>query len=280
MPRLSPQVFAILSGLVEEKLGLHHEAPDADTFADKIAPRLAERGFQSALDYYYFLRYDPAAGPELEALADLLVVGETYFFRELAPLRAAMERVVLPAVTRLGRARIWSAGCATGEEPLTVAMVAAELGVLEHVAIVATDVSNRALERARRGRYGGRSFRAIDSSAVADELTVVARGLAARWLQGEPPSVAPEIRAAVDFRAVNLVDDGAVAALGEFDLVLCRNVLIYFDDATVREVASRIAGTLAPGGRLLVGASESLLRFGTMLRCEERGGAFLYGREP
>src|SRR5690606_3366973 len=79
---LSPQVFAILSSLIEEKIGLHYAPSDADLLAEKLAPRAAEAGFESLLDYYYFLRYDPAAEQELTALTDALVVGETYLFRE------------------------------------------------------------------------------------------------------------------------------------------------------------------------------------------------------
>ena len=120
---LSPQLFAIFSALVEDELGIHYAPEDAPTFADKLAERAAEAGFESILDYYYFLRYDPGAALELHALADALVVGETYFFRELEPARAAVEQVLVPAVERRGRARVWSAACATGEEPLSIAML-------------------------------------------------------------------------------------------------------------------------------------------------------------
>ncbi|MFP2963513.1 CheR family methyltransferase, partial [Myxococcus sp. 1LA] len=90
------------------------------------------------------------------------------------------------------------------------------------------------------------------------------------------PRVRPELVDAVDWRRVNLVDAAAVAQLGAFDAILCRNVLIYFQDDTARRVVSVLARALVPGGHLLVGTSESLMRFGTALTCEERRGTFFY----
>lgn len=277
---LSPQLYAILSTLVEERTGLHYGREDMRVFADKVSGRLAEAGFDNALDYYYLLRYDDPAHAELDALIDALVVGETYFFRELDALRAAVEHVVRPAVERRGRARVWSAGCATGEEPVTLAMLIQHAGLLDKCEIVATDISLRSLARARNGVYGSRSLRMITPHAEP-----IVKELAARWLVRDPATngavarVARPIVDAIDYRRVNLVDEREVAALGRFDLVLCRNVLIYFGDETVQRVSSLLGGALAEGGRLVIGASESLLRFGTLLHCEERAGCFFYARD-
>lgn len=279
---LSPQLFAILSGLVEERLGIHYGPDEHDLFGDKVLARAAEAGFESALDYYYFLRYDPAAAAELDALADALVVGETYFFRELDALRAGIDVALAPAIARAGRARVWSAGCATGEEPLSIAMLLEEAGLRERCEIVATDVSARSLAKAKAGTYGARSLRALPEGAVPEgfsaRLAAVIESSLAR--EGNRAQASPRLLDGIDFRRVNLLDPAAVAQLGAFDLILCRNVLIYFADATVKRVVESLAANLAPHGRLVVGASESLLRFGTALRCEERGGAFLYTKDP
>jgi len=270
MEALSPQLFAILSMLVEQKLGLHYAPADITVFSDKVLARMDEAGFHSPLDYYYFLRYDVHSAPELDALADALVVGETYFFRELAPLRIGIDQVVQQAIASRGRARIWSAACATGEEPATLAMLASAAGLLPRCEIVATDVSPRALAKARAGIYGGRSLRALDT----------APDLAERFLKrdGTTATVDRSIVDHIQYRRVNLLDEAAVGRLGRFDLIACRNVLIYFADQTVSTVVDVVTRALADGGRLIVGASESLLRFGTVLECEERGGAFLYLR--
>ena len=280
-PSLSPQLFAIFSALVEDTLGIHYTPDDAPLFAEKLAARAREAGFESLLDYYYFLRYDAGAATELAGLADALVVGETYFFRELEPARAAIEQVLVPAVRKRDRARVWSAACATGEEPLSIAMLLEEAGIASRTEIVATDVSQRALARARDGLYRSRSLRTLPPAPPPLGWTPALGAIAARALTPDPSGVrvARPLVAAIDYRQINLLDHAAIAALGQFDLVFCRNVLIYFADRTVVHVLAGLAGALADEGRLLIGASESLLRFGTAFRCEERGGAFLYARD-
>lgn len=271
---LSPQLFVIFRQLVEDHTGLHQRQEDIDTFSEKLLGHMREAGFQTPLDYYYRLRYDDPQGEELRALVDALVVGETYFFREVDALRAAVELVLAPAVRTRGFARAWSAACATGEEPLSLAMLLAEAGILAKCEIVATDVSHRALTRARAARYSGRALRALhDNPSLAR--------LAERWLEPEDGAVRvrPELLSAVTYRSGNLVGPPGEREKGSFDLILCRNVLIYFSDGTIERVVARLSDAMRPDGRLLVGASESLLRFGTRLRCEERGGTFFYTRE-
>ncbi|WP_426755566.1 CheR family methyltransferase [Myxococcus sp. Y35] len=263
---MSPQVFAILAALIEQRAGLHYAPEDRELLADKVVPRALDAGFDSLLDYYYFLRYDPAGPEALDALVDSLLVHETYFFREPQPLRVLSEDVLAPAVRAGRKPRVWCAACSTGEEPLTLAMMLAELGVLEGVSLVASDLSARALERARSGEHNLRSLRALPA------------GVEGRWLELREgrPRVRQELVDAVDWRRVNLVDAQAVAELGVFDAILCRNVLIYFQDATALRVVASLTRALVPGGHLLVGTSESLMRFGTALVCEERRGTFFY----
>lgn len=267
MAALSPQLFVLLCALVEERSGLHYSPEDRPIFAEKVSARMVEAGFESPLDYYYFLRYDERGSDELSALVDALVVGETYLFRELDGLLAAMATVIRPAIAARGRARVWSAGCATGEEPFTLAMLCAEENNLSHVDITATDISSRALARARAGHLSGRALRSVGNP-------IWTQPLADRWVKDG--RMATEITSAIDFQRESLI--GTEPARTNLDLILCRNVLIYFRDEAVRSVVEMLAARLRPGGRLLVGASESLLRFGTMLQCEERGGAFFYVR--
>ena len=267
----STPVLAILSALVEERTGLHYGLLDRALLADKAGLRAAEAGFESLLDYYYFLRYDAGAATEMDALVDALVVGETYFFRELPPLEVLADHAEA-LVSRGVRPRIWSAACASGEEPLTLAMLLDARGLLGEIDLVASDISPRALERARRSRHGPRSLR--DGAPPA---------LVERYLRREPDG-AIHVRAglaeAISWRRVNLQDPAQVAAVGPAHAVLCRNVLIYFSDETAAKVVERLADALHPGGLLLVGISESLLRYGTNLLCEEHGNVFLYRRQP
>jgi chemotaxis protein methyltransferase CheR len=268
-PKLSPQLFAILGRLVEDACGMHYERRDHHLFAAKVEAHVREVGNEALLDYYYRLRYDDPGGIELARLIEALLVHETYLFRELAPLEQLVDGHLSEVVRSRGRARLWSAACSTGEEPFTMAMLLDARGLLDRVEIVGTDVSAAAVARARAGQHGRRSLR--DAYPVE---------LARRYLETCPDGVvvAPRVRHAVRFQTVNLLDEAAVAALGVFDAILCRNVLIYFRDAQIVRVIERIASALAPDGLIAVGVSESLLRFGTALTCEERGRSFFYRR--
>lgn len=265
---LTDSLFSLLSSLVEERTGVHYGARSRDDFSAKVCGRLVEAGFPSPLDYYYFLRYDPAAAEELAALVDELVVNETYFFREADQLRSLCDDVLRPLVQEGQRPRVWCAASSTGEEPLSLAMLLADAGVLPYVEIVASDISRKALARAKRGEHPPSALRATPVDVRE------------RWMKVRDGNavVAPQIRERIDWRRLNLLDAPAVAALGTFDAILCRNVLIYFRDETIRRVVGTLTGALRVGGRLFVGASESLLRFGTSLRCEEKNGAFSYHR--
>jgi chemotaxis protein methyltransferase CheR len=265
---LAGSVFTILSGLIEERLGLFFAPQDSELLAEKISPRSLELGFDSLLDYYYYLRYDAGAAEELQRLAETLVVNETYIGRELDQLSALVDRLLPPLLAERGKARIWSAACSTGEEPFTLAGMLGDRGLLPRVELLASDISERVLSIARRGVFSGRSLRALPPAAQG-------------WLEmdGNTARVKPELLRAVQFRKLNLSDREAVQSVGKVDVVICRNVLIYFRDSTIRGVVDSLASTLLPGGYLLIGASESLLRFGATLRCEEHGGAFFYRKD-
>jgi len=261
---LSPQVFSILSALIEERLGLFFNLDYREVLMEKLSPRALELGFESLLDYYYFLRYDPGANVELLAVADALTVNETYFLREPTQLRVLVEDVLAPLVAKGGQPRVWCAASSTGEEPISLAALLDERGLLGRVKLVASDISERALQVARRGAYGARSVRAFEALP--------------HWLsrEGDLHIASPRLREAIDWRRINLLDTAAVGALGVFDAVICRNVMIYFRDETTQAVVASLHDALTPGGYLLIGASESLLRLATAFQCEERGGAFFY----
>jgi chemotaxis protein methyltransferase CheR len=267
---MTPQVFAILSSLIEERLGLWYSLADMPLLETKIATRTLELGFDSALDYYYYLRYDDPDGVELDSLTETLVVNETFFFREYDPLQVVLSKFVLPAIEAGRRPRIWCAACSTGEEPSTIAMWLAERGLLAKVELIASDISAAALAVAQSGCYRPRSLRQIPHGV---EPT--------RWIETQNGKlvVHPQIRAGIDWRKLNLMDAAAVNSIGELDVILCRNLLIYFRDDVVRRIVGQLAARLRPGGVLLVGVSESLMRFGTALACEEHDGAFVY-RKP
>jgi chemotaxis protein methyltransferase CheR len=266
---MSPQLFAIFASLIEGECGVHYSPHDRDLLEAKLTSHASELGFDSLLDFYYRLRYDDPDGAAKRALIEALVVHETYFFRELPPLRALVSEYLVPLIEHRRTPRVWSAACSTGEEPFTLAMLLDDCGLLGKVELVATDISDTVIAKAKLGQFGKRSLR--DGHPV---------DLAQRYLDKTPRGVtlAPKIRDAVRFARVNLVDAEQVRALGAFDAILCRNVLIYMRDAQIARMLGELEMSLAPRGVIAVGVSESLLRFGTALRCEERGGAFFYRR--
>lgn len=264
---LSPPVFSILSSLIEDKTGLHYDLQNRDLLQEKASARAQEAGFNSLLDYYYFLRYDPGGEKELTELAEALVVNETYFFREWVAIQALVNTFIEPWCESGKKLRIWSAACATGEEPLSLAMLLDSRNLLGQVEIVATDISARVLEKARQGRFGRRSVRQVPDQKLCD-----------RYIRPDAGgySVAPELVDSIRWERRNLLEGKNFGDLGTFDAILCRNVLIYFSDQTVRVVLDRLWGSLVPQGVLLVGVSESLLRYGSAFAGEERAGAFVY----
>ncbi|MBN8230695.1 protein-glutamate O-methyltransferase CheR [Corallococcus macrosporus] len=265
---LSPQVLAILAMLIEQRSGLHYGLEDRELLAEKLSTRALDAGFDSLLDYYYFLRYDPKGPEALDSLVEALLVHETYFFREPQALEVLVDELLVPEVKAGRKPRVWCAACATGEEPLTLAMLLDARGVLGNVSILATDLSARALERAQAGEYNLRCMRALPP------------GVQGRWLDvvDGRPRVRPDLMARVEWRQLNLVDTVHFPEPESCDAILCRNVLIYFQDDTARSVVDSLTRVLRPGGHLVVGTSESLMRFGTALHCEERRGAFFYSK--
>jgi len=266
---LSPQVFAILSRLIEEKTGIHYGMDEREILGEKVGRRAQDAGFDSVLDYYYYLRYDDDPQQELNALIDVLVVGETFFFREFAQLDVLVADLVVPAVASGLRPRVWSAACASGEEILSIAMLLADRGILDRVDLCASDISLKALARARAGRFTRRSLRDNPVPAVVS-----------KWLgvDGDHYVIAPALIDAIGFHRINLLDAAQVQSMGSCDVILCRNVLIYFADDTVQRVVTTLEAQLRPGAVLFVGVSESLLRFATPLRCEDHRGIFMYRR--
>src|SRR6187397_990477 len=193
---LTDSVPVVLRDLIHEQLGLVYEAHQFDQLADRLAPLILDRGASSFLDYYYLLKYSPDTGEWLKVM-DALAVQETYFWREIDQLRAVVRHVVPELVTALrGRPlRIWSIPCATGEEPLTLAMLLTEAGWFDRapIEILGSDASPGGIARAERGWYGARAFRNLPED-LRDKYFVAHDG---GW------SVTPALRRRVSYDIVN-----------------------------------------------------------------------------
>ncbi|MDT7689958.1 MAG: chemotaxis protein methyltransferase CheR [Acidobacteriota bacterium] len=266
----------LLRDLIHERTGLFFDNGKGDILTDKLSPLVIERGFTSLLDYYYLLKYDEAAQDEWLNVMNALSVPETYFWREMDQVRALVE-VVVPRwfdAAGAGPLRIWSAACASGEEPLTIAMALDETGWLARapIEIYASDASTSAVERARRGVYRERSFRNLSPELRSRYFTQV--GATQTW------RVDAKLHAAVKWDVVNLMNEAEVAPLAAANVIFCRNVFIYFSDGAISRTVRSFAAHIRPPGYLFVAASESLLRLSADFDLQEIGSAFVYVKRP
>ncbi len=256
---------------VRRACGLVIDPARRDVLLGLIASRCARLSIDGPLHYLRRIETDPA---ELQQLIEGLTIGETYFAR-IPPQMRALRELVLPSLLARGdrRIRIWCAGCSTGEEPYTVALLLRKLLPPEttgswDIRIVGTDINGAALEAAREGRYGARSVSLVDEADLQRFFT----------RDGTSWRVGDELRGLVEFRQHNLTIDDPPAP--RLDLILCRNVLIYFAKSTMLDVVDRLHSGLVPGGWLLLGHSETLWRLYDGFELVRHDDAFQYRRRP
>ena len=243
----SQPTFEALACLIRQRTGLTFDQRQ-DSAEQAMRQAMTRAHIANPADYFNLI------ATKEEALNDLvseLTVGETYFFRE--PLQfQRISREVIPALRHLRgprhHLRVWSAGCASGEEAYSLAMVLDQEGLGESAHILGTDISSKALAKARQGSYGEWSLRGPGKAALP-------------YLQvaGKEYRLTEKIRRRVIFEHLNLARDtypSLVSGTWGMDLILCRNVLIYFDRETIRQVALRLYQSLAPGGWLIAASSD------------------------
>jgi chemotaxis protein methyltransferase CheR len=254
---LEPEVFARLARLVQAEGGLSLPEAKAVHVRARLGRRLAALGLQSFAAYANMVEgAGKAAVREREEMLSALTTNVTRFFREPHHFETLRARVLPDLAARAragGRVRLWSAGCSTGEEAyslaLTVLDVLPEAPALD-VRILATDLDRRVLATASAGLYPARAAQSIPAAQRARHFRPVAGEAATRYAAG------PALRALVSFRRLNLA--GTWPLRGRFDAILCRNVVIYFDEATEVRVWSGLANRLLPGGWLFIGHSERI----------------------
>jgi chemotaxis protein methyltransferase CheR len=255
---VSDEVFRLLRDHIKDRCGLFFDESSKFIFERRLYRRLKAYHLQDFRDYYRFLLYDKKRDDEMTVLIDLLTVNETYFFREQNQLRAFTEEVLPELRVRnkgRRRIRIWSAGCATGEEPYTLAMLILEDGHLPgwDIEIIGSDINQRVLSTGRRGVYRKNSFRCTDRCFIDRYFTE----------DGDALRISDRVKELVHFGHLNLLDPFKVRFLGEMDLIFCRNVLIYFDLETRIKVVGHFYDRIAEGGYLFLGHAESLINIST-----------------
>ena len=222
----------------------------------RLGRRMEESDVGSFSSYVYQLRFGANAEAEFSTLIDLLTTNETYFFRERSQLNALVHEIIPDILSRqqIGERRpvsIWSAGCSSGEEPFSIVMMALEANLVpgRDFRVYASDISRAVLSKARRGIYREASFRETEPS-MRLHYFAEKEGLM---------RISDEVKRHVDFVHMNLLDRAKTSLLGTMDVVLCRNVIIYFDIETKKRVMTTFHDKLRPGGYLLLGHSESLI---------------------
>jgi chemotaxis protein methyltransferase CheR len=258
---MSDEEFFLLRDCVYSYCGIFFDRESKYLLEKRLNRRLTALNLASFSDYYHFLKYNRSNEQELLDIMDILTTNETYFFRENFQLKAFTDEII-PELIRAKRAsgsttlRIWSAGCSTGEEAYTIAMLLRGITQLNgwKVEIIGTDICQRVLQQARRGVYGKSSFRATDEDYVRRFFVEQQDGF----------KICDELRRLVTISHLNLFDTNRMMMLGKMDLIFCRNVIIYFDTSAKKRVVESFFHSMNAGGFLLLGHSESLMNITTM----------------
>lgn len=255
---MTPEEARLIQELIVEFCGLSYGLDSSFFLERRIGPRLEALGLQTARDYYHYLRYDPGGPSEIETLVERLTTHETYLFRESYQLDA-FRLEILPEI--IGRddgtksITIWSAGCSTGEEAYTLAILLKEDARLRRWTqrVIGSDISRKVVTTARRGQYGPSSFRATSDYFQRKYF---------REKDGKF-AVRDDVRAVCSFGQLNLLATERFRVLGRCDVIFCRNVLMYLSSEARERIVDAFYDSLNPGGYLLLGHSESLLNVTT-----------------
>lgn len=273
----SEEEFRLLRDFVHERYGLYFADGQKSSLSARLSGRLSALDLGSFEDYYHYLRFGPQRHDELRSMVSHLTNNETYFYREQPQLQVFGGHVLGGLKESKAKSgdrslNVLSAGCSTGEEAHTVAMVVYDSGQFFwnwNVQIIGMDVDEVALEKARKGIYFHNSFRALAPADRERHFNPVGSGA----------QVKDTIRKLVRLRRGNILESASYEGLPPLDVVFCRNVLIYFSDAAILRAVQLFHKALAPGGYLLLGHAESLSRISDIFTPIRFPGAMIY-RKP
>ncbi len=270
-PTLDPATLRAMCELINARSGLSYDHSSQNLFERRFGSRVLDLGLGSFAEYLELIK---AKDKELEFVFETLTTKETYFFRQEYQLKTFVDEVV-PLVVKDGgvqsRLTVWSAGCSTGEETYTIAMLLGQHPSLRSwkVRIIGTDLCPSNIEQAERGIYRMSSLRTTTEDQQKRFFTRA---------EGGGFKVKPELRRMVHFSVANLVDPTDVRSVGRVDVIFCRNVLIYFDPRSRQTTTNLFYERLLPGGFLLLGHSESLLNTETRFEPVHLEGDLVYRR--
>ena len=255
---LEEEVFRLIRDFVRDYCGIYFDDDSRYLLEKRLSRRVRTLHFSNFREYYRYLLYHKNREEELTSIIDIITVNETYFFREQNQLKTFSEEI-LPELKDINkdkkRLRVWSAGCSTGEEPYTIAILVLEKGYFHNwnIEIFGSDINQRVLQAARSGIYRKNSFRTTEPYFLR------------KYFREEDnlSRISDNVKQYVNFSHLNLLDPFKVKLVGTVDVIFCRNVLIYFDYPSRKKVIDMFYERLADGGYLLLGHAESLINIST-----------------
>jgi chemotaxis protein methyltransferase CheR len=272
--QLSLEQFGRLCRLIYDRLGLSFDDKKIDFLSKRVSKRMDCLGLDTPSEYLMHLAYGESSESEMQALANLITTNETYMFREYEQLEAFANACLPEVVARKEQQgnrglRIWTAGCSSGEETYTVAIIVREVfpAISEwDLQILASDIDEQRLAMATAGVYDKRSMKNVPPEYLDRYFTRT----------GENWRVRPNTRSMLSFQHLNLHDRMQMRQMRFVDFIFCRNVLIYFDDASRKAVVDHFYNALNPGGFLFLGHSESVGRISSAFRLRRMGDHLVY----
>lgn len=259
------EYFIKLRDLIYERTGISYEENKIYYVKKRLQTRMEKGQFQKVDEYIKFLKHLDRNGREFQELMNLLTVNETYFFREFSQLQVFAEACLPEVIARKQTEskhslKIFCAGCSTGEEAYTLAIIVREMVdnyKRWNIMVKAADIDENVLAAARQGIYDQRSVKDVPDSYLRDYFSKPGSGQYA---------ISQEIKDMVTFEHLNLMDRRALRLEEDYDFVFCRNVLIYFDDISRKQVVDKFYTILNQGGFIFLGHAESLSRITTAFK--------------
>jgi chemotaxis protein methyltransferase CheR len=245
---------------------------------NRLNNRIKALNLKNFGEYYYYLRFDPTRREELTKLFEVITTNETSFWRNPPQLQIFQDKVLTGELDKLRRSghkklRIWSAGCSTGEEPYTLAIILHEVLKNElstwDIKITANDLSEAVLAAARKGVYSTYALRTTPRDIVTRYFIA----------EGGNYRIDPRMKRLISFGAINLSDKMMLKRVERSNIIFCRNVIIYFDEEMKRQVIESFYDNLLPGGCMLIGHSESLHNISRAFKPEYHAGTIVYRKE-
>jgi chemotaxis protein methyltransferase CheR len=276
-PDMTQEEFVMIRDFIHEKSGIFFPENKMYLVKNRLVRRMAELGMKAYRDYFYNVKYDTSL-KEFHQLMNLITTNETSFFRNEPQLLSFSEEVLPQLIEQKQKGKggrtlkIWSAGCSTGEEPYTLAMIILDKLTSVtgwNVEIIANDISEQALRQARKGEYAGITLRNMKTTHLTCYLTK----------EDDTYRVNPDVKSLVKFSHLNLNDSRQLPLYSNFDAIFCRNVMIYFSVEVKKKLVRGFYNALRPGGYFYIGHSETLHGISKAFKLVYLKNALVYQKE-